>query len=372
MAVRRIAALLALACLASEARGGEAERAREAKALADATRARYGQGYETRLDAKRHIVYVSALDRGATDYVVRTLGAYFDAQRTYLFPKPLRWNIVVVVPTAADYRREAPSDGMAGYYDAATRTLTTISLTDTLRHEFTHALHHNDQAAAGQRHPTWIIEGLASLFQSAKVREGRIEVGPGADLKMLQGALREDRVPDLEALMATDPADLARDPELAYGALRYLMLYLHQAEKLRPFYEAYREGYAADRSGRRALEETLGEPLDAIDAAWRKWVLEQELPWEPGRGRTAHLGIRMAPAEGGVRVRGFVGGSAAQQSKRLKVGDLIRSLGGRPTPTPRDLTAAVRASMPGEIVEIEVVRDGETRVLRQVLGVTRP
>ena len=160
--------LLALACLALPAASGagrEPNLAAEANTLAASYQRKFGEGYTTRIDNRRHLVYVSALDENALGHVVRLLGAYADAQQRLLFPDALQWNVAVVLPTLSDYRRGGPPDDTSGYYNPATRTLTSISMSNVLIHEFTHALHHADQVRAGQRHPVWISEGLATLFQ---------------------------------------------------------------------------------------------------------------------------------------------------------------------------------------------------------------
>jgi uncharacterized damage-inducible protein DinB len=342
--------------------------AAEAKAIAEMWKKRLGTGYETRTDAARHIVFVSALDRRTFDYAVQRLAAYLEAQRTCLFPEPLAWNLTVVLPTVADYRTLTPSEKALGHYNPATRTLVSLRLGDVLVHEFTHALHHNDQVSAGQRHPAWIIEGLAMLFQDSEIRDGRVEPRPGFGLETLQAAARENKVRRLAALAEMRAESFSDNAEVAYAHVRFVMLYLHQQGKLRAFYEAYKAGYLADRSGMAAIEKVLEKPIEEVEKDWRAWVLGLEPAWRPGRTPDAHLGVRMEAEEGGVRVGGFVHGSAAQRAGQLKVGDIIVSVGGRPTPAPRDLTAAVQAGRPGETVEIEVIRKGQATIVMQLLG----
>jgi hypothetical protein len=346
--------------------------AAEAKAIAEMWQKRLGPGYETRIDPARHIVFVSALDRRTFDYAVQRLAACLDAQRTCLFAEPLAWNLTVVLPTVADYRQLTPSPKALGYYNTATRTLVSVRLGDVLLHEFTHALHHNDQVSAGQRHPAWIIEGLATLFQDSEIRDGRIEPRLGLGLEAVQAAARAKKVLSLAALAEMGAASFTAEAEAAYVHARFVMLYLHRQGKLGAFYEAYKGGYAADPRGTAALEKALGKPLSEIQKDWREWVLGLEPPWRPRRAPEAHLGVRMEGAEGGVRVMGFVRGSAAERAGQLKVGDTIVSVGGRPTASPRDLTAAVEACRPGETIEVEVIRQGQPMIVMHLLGAAPP
>lgn len=350
----------------------ESRLAAEAKALAEAAQKRYGPGYTTQIDSRRHIVYVSALDPAACSRAMGLLGAYADQQGRLLFRQPLSWNVTVILPTLADYRRPRPTASFAGHYDPATRTLESISLSDVLIHEFTHALHHGDQALANQRHPVWIREGLASLFQRSVTREGRLEMLPGSDLATLQEAAQNRKTHALAALLAMEPQAFLGDAELCYAEAHYLMFYLNQQGKLRDFYEGYKAGYAADPSGGAALARTLGKPLEEIESDWREWVLRQEAPWTPARPRRALLGVKMEAVAEGVRVTGFVRGSAAERAGQLKFGDVVLSVAGQGARTPGDLTAAVQACQPGQTIDIEVIRDGQLVLVRQLLSATSP
>jgi hypothetical protein len=346
--------------------------AAEAKALSEAAGRKYGPGYTTKIDNDRHIVYVSALDQYTLGRVMGLLGTHADCQRKLLFPRPLPWNITIVLPTLADYRRPMPGTNIRGHYDGATRTLESISLSDALFHEFTHALHHADQVRSDQRHAVWICEGLASLFQRSTMREGRLEVLLGRDLAGLQQAVKNQKAPSFAALLAMDQPAFLSGAEACYAEAHYLMFYLHSQGKLKDFYEAYKAGYIADRTGGSALAKTLGKPLDQVETDWRQWLLAQEPPWAPARPQRALLGVRMATAEQGVRVEGLTRGSAAESASQLKVGDIILSVAGQSTRTPHDLTAAVQTCQPGETIDIEVIRDGRTMLVRQLLSEMPP
>ena len=378
---RRVLGVLAAALLLDSAAAsyfapgespGSKYLAGEAKALAEAAQKQYGRGYTTRIDAERHIVYVSALDQYTLGRVMGLLGTFADSQRQLLFPRPLPWNVTVVLPTFADYRKPLPRVNAAGHYEAATRVLESISLSDVLLHEFTHALHHADQVRSDQRHAVWICEGLASLFQRSTMREGRLEVLLGRDLAGLQEAVKNRKAPAVAALCAMDQQTFLSDANLCYAQAHYLMFYLNSQGKLKSFYENYKADYAADRTGAAALAKTLGKTLGEAEADWRRWLLEQEPPWTPARPSKALLGVKMEPAEQGVRVAGLIRGSTAESAGQLKVGDTVVSVAGQSTRTPPDLTAAVQTCQPWETIDIEVIRDGRTMLIRQLLSVMPP
>ena len=344
----------------------------EGEKLAQAWTDRLGKGYITRIDSRRRIVFVSAVDKKALTRVTQLLGAYHDMQRKMLFPEPLRWNVTVILPTLKDYRKLVPHAKAHGIYSARNRTLISISFSSVLVHEFTHALHHNDQVAVNQKHPIWLKEGLATLFQSAgfNLKKGEWKIPVDAGLEVVQKALKEKKAHSLHKLCSMKPKAFMQDAELCYRQVRYVMLYLHRQGKLQQFYKAYKAGYASDQTGVKALEETLGNPLKKIEADWKKWLLAQKPPWRPAHKYRAHLGVRMKQIPAGVKIVGFVRNSSAKRAGLLKVGDIIISLAGQTVQAPNALTAAVRSCKPGQIIEIEVIRKGRTTVIKHLLGLT--
>jgi len=367
-----VAAVAGAGQAAHAAERSAAEFAAEAKALADRYAKQLGEGYRTYIDPRWHLVYVSALDDRTLWMVTHLLAQYAEVQQRTLFRRPLLWNVTVLLPTVTDYRKASPPEKVVGYYNPATRTLTSISTSNVLIHEFTHALHHSDEVRVNQHHAVWLREGLATLYQGARIEAGRLEILPDPSLAMLQGALRDGGLPPLADLLAMDRQAFTEQAEVCYPYVRHIMLYLHEQGKVRPFYETYKAEYAADPTGRKALETTLGRPLEEIEKAWRAWLLAQTPPWTPAHPTVAHLGIRMRAAPEGVLVDAFLPGSAARRAGVLKVGDIIVSVAGRVTPTPPDLAPAIQSCKPGQTVDIEIIRQGERRVVQHVLGAIRP
>ncbi len=340
----------------------------EAVSIAKAAQNQFGEGYITRIDAKRHIVYISAVDKKAMIHVARSISLCHDVQRKILFPEPLRWNVTVVLPTLKDYRKLVKNPKVNGLYHRKKRTLVSISFSGVLVHEFIHALHHNDQAIAGQNHPIWITEGLATLFQNSRINDGKVEVITDAGLLAAQKAIKQKKAYKLAELCSMKQRAFVKDAETCYPQVRYVMLYLYRLGKLRQFYKTYKADYKSDPTGVKTLEELFGKPLAKIDSDWKKWVLAQKPPWQPAHRQRAHLGVRMKQTPVGVKVIGLVRNSAAARAGLLKVGDVIISLAGNPVRTPNSLTAAVRSCRPGQTIEIEVIRKGRTTILKHILG----
>ena len=340
----------------------------DADSIMEATPKQLPPGYQSRFDARRNIVYISALDVKTLGLVMRLLGKYCDAQQDLLFSQPLRHNVTVILPTLRDYRRMIPEAKAHGFYDRGTRKLVSISLSNVLVHEFTHALHHNDQVLAGQEHPIWIVEGLAMLFQSSHLKDGNLEVLLDAGLAELQAAIKQGQAYSLADLCSMKRSAFMRHADLCYSQSRYLMLWLYRHDKLRQFYQTYKADYASDPTGRDALEKTMSKTLEQIEADWKRWTLALEAPWQPAFKRRGHLGIRMKQTPEGVLVTALGRYLSSSRTSMLRVGDVIITLGGSSIRTPQQLTAAVRSCKPGQIVSIEVIRDGRTTLIQQLLG----
>jgi len=326
------------------------------------------EGYITRVDSRRNLKYISALDEKAFRFASNTLSSYADLQKNRLFTHDLQWQLTIVLPTVEDYRRLSPMPDSLGVYSTATRTLMSISLSSVLVHEFTHALHHNDQEIARQRHAIWVAEGLAMLYQSALIQRGVLRVRADQGLAVLQGILQAGKARPLAELCAMSRAEFLQDPTVCYLQAQYLMYYLRAGRKLKTFYETYKQTWPLDPTGVTALEKTVGRPIAAIDKQWRAWILRQPPPWRPAKGREAHLGVVMQAAAEGVKVTGFIPNSAAARGDQIHRGDVIISLAGRATPTPKALTEAVLACRPGQSVEVELIRGGRTMLVKQLLG----
>jgi putative serine protease PepD len=106
-------------------------------------------------------------------------------------------------------------------------------------------------------------------------------------------------------------------------------------------------------------------PIETVQS-----VVEQLL--EGGEVRHAYLGVQVADAEnnGGARIVEAVQGGPADDAG-IQSGDVVVSAGGEDVQNGDDLRSAVNAKKPGDELELEVRRDGDTRTITVELG-TRP
>jgi len=326
------------------------------------------KGYSARYDSERRLLYVSSLDENHLRETMQLLAAYTDAQRAYLLKSSLTWNVTILLPTAADYRRFRPGESVNGFYRNEDRTLISLDRGRVLVHEFTHALHDADASAAGQTHPVWICEGLAALFDSTRIGPEGLAPRTCDRLLTLQRAIRLGTTIPLDKLVSMSQDRFLRESDLCYAESRYLLLYLHESGVLAKWYEAYKDGYSEDSTGKRALEKTLGKRLFQIEDDWKKWVAAQKLTWgELSRGQ-ARLGAELQDDPQGAKVVSLIRGSAAERSGRIREGDIIREFNGHTVRNAAELVNAIRAAGAKQTVTIRLVRNGRTLSIDQPLG----
>ena len=163
-----------------------------------------------------------------------------------------------------------------GYYSPSHRALIMNIATGggTLIHEIVHPFMRSNFRAC----PAWFNEGMGSLYEQASERDGDIIGLTNWRLAGLQDALRANRVPSFETLMATtDEEFYEQDPGSNYAQARYLMYYLQEKGLLHDYYRQYVANAASDPTGYQTLQKILQEDdMDAFFATWKRYVLGLE------------------------------------------------------------------------------------------------
>ncbi len=339
-----------------------------AKKIAEEQLAEFGNAYTAKTDLPRRLVYISALDEKHLDRTRELLERFIDAQRNTLLSEPAPWIITVILPTVEDYKPLAPREEVAGFYRPADHTLISIDHGRVLLHEFTHALHHADAASVEQRHPVWICEGLASLFEAAEIDDDTLH--PRTDLRLvtLQRAIRTENLIDLDVFVEIEADEFSRRAQICYAQARYLMLYLLEKDKLRRWYGLYKDGYDKDKTCRKALEKALGSDIEKIQEDWVDWARELKLPLGESRTTQARLGAMVKNHSKGVKVVGLIKSSPAEQAGRLKIGDVITSLNNHETSNLGEYLGAIQSAAANQTITIEIIRNGRKKTIRQPLG----
>jgi hypothetical protein len=353
--------LLSTSGMAADLEADPNDRA-QAEAIAQKHLSQLGKDYEAHLEIPRHLIIISTLDRKDIKDTVKFLADFTDdVRRTLRIQKPGAY-IIVVLPRVEDYKPPNDNERILGYYQPATQTLTSVDRGQILRHEFTHALHHVDMMTENQSHSIWVMEGLASLFESARRATRGLTTYTDLRLPGLQEAIREKRAIPLAELFAMDVDAFQQTPDLTYAEARYLMFYLQSKDKLATWYRAYKANYATDPTGQISLERVLGKKLPQLEEEWKKWVLS--LP-PPNMPRT-RLGLEMLDTAQGVKIVGLSEDGTAVEAG-IKEGDIIEKLNGRPVGNSAELLGALRRAEKARTAVLQIRRQGKTLQIRVAL-----
>lgn len=143
----------------------------------------------------------------------------------------------------------------------------------TLTHELVHPIVETDFPDA----PSWLNEGIASLFEYPHIpRKGEIHGLTNWRLPILRRALRSKQGRKLASLThlfaVSDGKFRGRDEGLYYSMSRYLCQWLDSKNLLWKFYQRWRDTYPRDRTGTRAFERVVGMSPARANRDWVRWV----------------------------------------------------------------------------------------------------
>lgn len=137
----------------------------------------------------------------------------------------------------------------------------------TLTHELVHPIVETDFPNA----PIWLNEGIASLFEAPVLTgPGEITGTKNWRLPRLMGSLASVR---LDALFGMNDATFRNATEdLHYATARYLCQWLDERGWLFPFYQRWRDNFAADPTGAQAFEAVTGMTPAKANDPWAAWL----------------------------------------------------------------------------------------------------
>jgi hypothetical protein len=143
----------------------------------------------------------------------------------------------------------------------------------TLSHELVHPIVAVDFPAA----PTWINEGIASLFEAPLMpKKGVIHGARNWRHPRLMAGLQrpaEQAHTTLPVLFSLSDNAFRDDKEdLHYAMARYFCQWLDGQGKLWPFYRAWRDSRGADPTGEKSFKEVTGKTVAESQEAWARWV----------------------------------------------------------------------------------------------------
>lgn len=196
--------------------------------------------------------------------------------------KPSEAISVYLFPNAQTYeafctkKYNAPCIAHFGFYQPTDRYMVmNIGLgAGTLTHEIVHPLVESDFPQA----PTWINEGIASVFEQPLLpKPGEIHGGKNWRHPRLKRALQSTTEKDkarLDRLFGMKDEVFRGDNEdLHYALARYVCQWLDERGKLWPFYQKWRDNVATDPTGEKSFKEVVGMTPAEATPVFTKWTL---------------------------------------------------------------------------------------------------
>jgi len=142
----------------------------------------------------------------------------------------------------------------------------------TLSHELVHPY----MEANFPNVPSWFNEGLASLYEAVREKDGQFWGLPNWRLAGLKRAIRADKLPSFETMTGDSDARFYMS-NTGYAQARYLLFYLQEKGLLHRYYDLFSAGVRADPTGYKTLVKLLGDPSMArFETQWQAWALALE------------------------------------------------------------------------------------------------
>ncbi len=160
-----------------------------------------------------------------------------------------------------------------GYYSRGHKALIMNIATGggTLVHELVHPM----MEANFPNCPSWLNEGLGSLYEQCDERNGHIYGLVNWRLPGLQQAIKAGTVQSFETLTSLSSSDFYDDDRgVNYAQSRYLCYYLQEKGLLVNFYKRFHANQKQDPTGYKTLVTVLGTPnMDRFQKDWEKFVM---------------------------------------------------------------------------------------------------
>jgi hypothetical protein len=138
----------------------------------------------------------------------------------------------------------------------------------TLSHELVHPYIEANFPDA----PSWFNEGLASLYEQPRERDGHMWGTTNWRLPGLQSMIHAKKLPSLESLLSTTRDGFYDASFDAYAYARFLCQYLQDHGKLIEFYKKFSTD-TKDLTGKAAMEAVLGQDLASFQPVFEKWAM---------------------------------------------------------------------------------------------------
>lgn len=311
--------------------------------------------YRYERDEARRFNYATCLDDETHREVRELIEREADWLAKHLFGGMPSYDTLVAVPTTSDSTKYLRDAANSGIYLHASRMLVARDVGESLQHELVHLMHYGQMERLRQKHPIWIQEGLAALFEAFDLDGEEVRFQPNTRHNIIFRAVKGGGAMEWRKLFAMSPDAFADRGSGLYPQVRSIFLYFADRGKLLPFYEEYTKRYRNDPTGAAAIERVFGKPLTDVERQWREWVKAAGAIDDTIRTGDASLGIQITETPTGLKINKTLPGSAVRAGG-MRAGDVIVAIEGKPVRSSRELALAIASKRVGDTVLVRYRR----------------
>ncbi|MDI9403880.1 MAG: PDZ domain-containing protein [Limnohabitans sp.] len=328
----------------------------------DTWKSRHGDAYRYERDQERGLSYATFLEPSSHDRMKELLSKLEEHLRSAYFGKSPDTPVLVAIVRPEHAREYLEREEIKGMYLHRARRLVARDVGQSLTHEFVHLMHFAHMERTGQRHPIWVQEGIASLYEAYELRpNGKVTFQPNVRFNIARKQVLAKSAKPWKELMSMPAEGFMKEAEQLYPQVRSMFEFFAREGKLESLYKALCATNASDPDGSSAIERTFGEPLAKVEDRWKRWMVDRGAVDDTVARKDASLGISVEDAGDGVRVRSFVIDSAAKAAG-LRVGDVILQIGRTAVRNREELVLAIAQLEIGVRVDVTYRRDGVERL----------
>ncbi len=330
---------------------------------------RYGDDYHYETDSEHRLHFATGLDAKAHADMKEIITRQADQLTKTLFKSPPQDWCFVVVPSKNHVTEVfqrlldvADPARTPGVYLHGKRLLVTRDIGESLRHEFVHRMHWADMDLRGQRHPMWVQEGLASLYEEYVWNDdGTIKFVPNMRHNIARRQVQAGIALSWDKLFNLKPDQFLAGNARFYPQVRSMFEFLAALGLLQEWYEAYVATFDRDPGGGKAFEQVFGLSVDQVNQRWKSWVLDRGSIDDRVDFGDASIGISGIEAGDGVQVEKVIGRNARRAG--LRRGDVITQVDEKPVRALAELMLAIASRKLGETVRLEIRRRDQRLVI---------
>ena len=329
---------------------------------------KYGPDYIMEIDHERRLIFATNVDRETLNMLKKELTRQTKAMWSgKLFDNKFERYITVVVPKPESVRNMG---SVGGYYRPDKAFLVARSIGYVLRHEFTHALHFADIALRQQQHPIWVLEGIATLYESSNYdKNGDLIPAPSMRFYTVKQHMKNGTLIPIKKFLKMDHRAFMNPMTvgLAYAQSRYFMKFIYDQGKLKEWYNAYCANFEKDKTGALAIKKVFKMSLKEFEQKWHAYLKKEKMPPLNAGKNKPFLGVGSRATVDGLEVLRVVKGSGAAKAG-LKAKDVIVKIDGKRIIERQDLIKITASKKINDVITIRIRRGKEYKDIKVKLG----